>query len=144
MKLSSLFALSILAAMLGACGGGERTEDATSEAPASSDEITVTAAELEGNPFMEEWTTPYGVPPFARIENGHYMPAIKKGILELRADIQAIAENSEAPSFENTIVALETAGETLDRVSSTFGNVTSTDIDDELRALQTEIYPLLT
>lgn len=144
MKLSSLFALSILAAMLGACGGGERTEVATSEAPASSDEITVTAAELEGNPFMEEWTTPYGVPPFARIENGHYMPAIKKGILELRADIQAIAENSEAPSFENTIVALETAGETLDRVSSTFGNVTSTDIDDELRALQTEIYPLLT
>jgi peptidyl-dipeptidase Dcp len=144
MKLSSLFALSLLAAMLGACGGGERAEDATSEAPASSDEITVTAAELEGNPFMEEWTTPYGVPPFARIENGHYMPAIKKGILELRADIQAIAENPEAPSFENTIVALETAGETLDRVSSTFGNVTSTDIDDELRALQTEIYPLLT
>ncbi len=144
MKLSSLFALSLLAAMLGACSGGERTEDATSEAPASSDEITVTAAELEGNPFMEEWTTPYGVPPFARIENGHYMPAIKKGILELRADIQAIAENPEAPGFENTIVALETAGETLDRVSSTFGNVTSTDIDDELRALQTEIYPLLT
>ncbi len=144
MKLKCLLALSLSAFALGACGGGERAEEGKTSALATNDEITVTDAELEGNPFMEEWTTPYGVPPFARIENGHYLPAIKKGILELRADVRAIAENPEPPSFENTIVALETAGKTLDRVSSTFGNITSTEIDDELRGLQTEIYPMLT
>ena len=144
MKLKCLLALSLSAFALGACGGGERAEEGKTSALATNDEITVSDAELEGNPFMEEWTTPYGVPPFARIENGHYMPAIKKGILELRADIRAIVENPEPPSFENTIVALETAGKTLDRVSATFGNITSTEIDDELRGLQTEIYPMLT
>jgi len=144
MKLKYLFALSFTSLILGACGGGERADEATSEESAMNDEITVSAAELEGNPFMEDWTTPYGVPPFSSIENAHYMPAIKQGILELRDDIEAIVENPEAPTFENTIVALETAGKMLDRVSSTFGNVTSTEIDDELRVLETKVYPMLT
>ncbi|MGB5336798.1 MAG: M3 family metallopeptidase, partial [Woeseiaceae bacterium] len=144
MKISSLIILSLSVLMLGACGGADRAGDAAPVSSTTEDEISVTATELEGNPFMEEWTTPYGVPPFASIENGHYMPALKKGILELRADIQAIVENPEPPSFENTIVALETAGATLDRVASTFNNVTSTDIDDELRALETRVYPMLT
>ena len=144
MKLSILVTLSISVLMLSACGGEKRAVDGTSGAQATNEEITVTAAELEGNPFMEEWTTPYGVPPFSGIKDGDYMPAIKKGILEQRADIQAIVENPDAPTFENTIIALETAGETLDRVSSTFGNVTSTEMNDELRALETKIYPMLT
>jgi peptidyl-dipeptidase Dcp len=84
------------------------------------------------------------MPPFGAIENGHYMPAIKKGILELRADIDAIVDNPEPPSFDNTIVALELAGQLLTDVSNTFGNITNTDTDDELRALETEIYPMLT
>ncbi|NNC56985.1 MAG: M3 family metallopeptidase [Woeseiaceae bacterium] len=140
MKLSNLFGLALIALALGACGGGE----SGSEPLPSGEDITVTEAELANNPFMEEWTTPYGVPPFASIENGHYMPAIKKGILELRAEIADIATNPEAPTFDNTILALETSGETLDRVRSTFGNITGTELDDELRALQTEIYPMLT
>jgi peptidyl-dipeptidase Dcp len=144
MKLSSLITLSCLALLLGACGGEKRAEDAAAGAQSESEEITVTARELEGNPFMREWTTPFGVPPFADIEDGDYMPAIKKGILERRADIQAIVENPDAPTFENTVVALETAGELLDRVSSTFSNITSTDLNDELRALETKVYPMLT
>ncbi|MBU2675433.1 MAG: M3 family metallopeptidase [Gammaproteobacteria bacterium] len=140
MKLSNLFGLALIALALGACGG----RDSGSEPLPSGEEIAVTEAELANNPFMEEWTTPYGVPPFASIENGHYMPAIKKGILELRAEIADIATNPEAPTFDNTILALETSGETLDRVRSTFGNITGTELDDELRALQTEIYPMLT
>jgi peptidyl-dipeptidase Dcp len=130
--------------MLGACGGTDSGGDTQTTAAPPSDEITVTEAELAGNPFMDEWTTPYGVPPFANIENGHYMPAIKKGILELRAEIAVIAGNPEAPTFENTILAMETAGKTLDRVASTFGNITGTELDDELRDLQTKIYPMLT
>jgi len=144
MKISRLIGLGLIALMLSACGGkdeGSATEEATE---AAVDEISVSDAELEGNPFMQEWDTPYGVPPFAVIENAHYMPAVKKGILEQRAEIEAIANNPEAPTFENTIVAIEAAGELLTKVSSTFGNITSTDTDDELRALEAQIYPMLT
>ena len=144
MKFNRLIGLGLITLMLGACGGSDQGQ-ATEEAPAAaSDEISVTEAELAGNPFMGEWDTPYGVPPFSAIETGHYMPAMKKGVLELRADIDAIVNNAEAPTFENTIVALELAGELLGDVASTFGNITGTDTDDELRALETEIYPMLT
>ena len=144
MKFSRLIGLGLIALVLGACGGaacGDSKDEAAAEA---TDEIAVTDAELAGNPFMQDWDTPYGVPPFAVIENGHYLPATKKAILELRADIDAIANNPEAPTFANTIVAMETAGELLDKVTSTFGNITGTDTDDELRALETKIYPMLT
>ncbi len=144
MKFNRLIGLALFALMLGACGGAD-TGDVADEAPAAAaDEISVSDAELAGNPFMEEWDTPYGVPPFSAIENGHYLPAIKKGVLELRAEIDAIVNNPDAPTFENTIVALELAGELLGDVASTFGNITGTDTDDELRALESEIYPLLT
>ncbi len=142
MKLKSLLGLALVALALSACGAADKGEEA--EAQPADDGVAVTDAELAGNPFMEAWDTPYGVPPFATIENGHYMPAIKKGILELRSEIDAIVNNAQAPGFENTILSLETAGETLDRVASTFGNITGTELDDELRALQTEIYPMLT
>ena len=142
MKISKLFWLSLVFAALGGCGSNE--SENTGEATVADDVIMVTDAELSGNPFMMEWDTPYGVPPFSGIENTHYMPAIKKGILELRDEIKAIAENPEPPTFENTIVAQELAGKTLERVSTTFGNITATELDDELRVLETEIYPLLT
>ena len=109
-----------------------------------SDEISVSDAELAGNPFMQEWNTPYGIPPFSAIKDEHYMPAFKKGILELRADIVAILENPEPPTFENTILALEIAGELLTKVDYTFGNITNTELNDELRALESEVNPMLT
>ena len=144
MKFSRLTILALAALVLGACGGKDEGQSAPVAEDAAPDEITVSDAELAGNPFLAEWDTPYGVPPFSGIENGHYMPAIKQGILELRADIDAIVDNPEAPTFENTIIAMETAGELLTRVASTFGNITGTETDDELRALETEIYPMLT
>ncbi len=134
----------LAALALGACGGtGEQEESAT----VAGDEpgmISVSEAELAGNPFLETWDTPYGVPPFEVIENGHYMPAFKKGILEQRADIGAIVNNADTPTFENTVVALEAAGELLTRVNFTFSNITNTELDDELRALEVEINPMLT
>ena len=67
MKFNRLIGLGLIALMLGACGGADQ-EEATEAAPAAaSDEISVTEAELAGNPFMEEWDTPYGVPPFSAI-----------------------------------------------------------------------------
>lgn len=143
MRLSSLPVLCLFAATFGACGGTE-SDDGTRMTVSASDEIAVTDAELAGNPFMEQWDTPYGVPPFAEIQNAHYLPAIKKGILLQRAEIAEITANPDAPSFENTVLALESSGEVLTRVASTFGNITGTELDDELRALQTKIYPMLT
>ena len=96
------------------------------------------------NPFRQDWDTPYGVPPFSSIEPGHYMPAVQKAVLELRDEIDAIANNPDAPTFENTIVALELAGNSLDKVANTFGNITGTETNDELRALESEIWPMLT
>jgi len=134
----------VITAALAACGSREEAKVPDAASAAATDEILVTVEELEGNPFMEEWTTPYGVPPFAEIEDDDYLPAIKQGILELRADIAAITDNPEPPTFENTIVALELAGDRLSRVSYVFGNITSTDTNDTLRALETEVYPMLT
>jgi len=146
MKISKLIGFGLIALMLGACGGKDAGSAGESASEAAADEITVSDAELEGNPFMQEWDTPYGVPPYAVIQNGHYMPAIKKGILEQRAEIDAIASNPDAPTFENTIVAMELAlnGGLRDRVNRTFSNITGTDTDDELRALETRIDPMLT
>ena len=84
------------------------------------------------------------MPPFAQISDAHYMPAAKKGILEMRAEIDAIVNNPEEPTFENTILALETSGQSLDKVMRVFGNITNTDTNDELNALEAEIYPMLT
>jgi len=144
MKLSRLTAIALTTLVLGACGGKEEGDVQGAAADAQADEITVTEAELAGNPFLEEWDTPYGVPPFDRIEDGHYLPAIKKGVLELRAEIDAIVGNPEAPNFENTILALELAGRSLSKVSRTFGNITGTETNDQLRSLESQIYPMLT
>ena len=72
---------------------------------------------LKGNPFVEEWNTPYQTPPFSRIELKHYEPAFDYAIEQNRQEIDAIINNPEAPTFENTIVAMEQAGELLGRVS---------------------------
>ncbi|MCI4644580.1 MAG: M3 family metallopeptidase [Hyphomonadaceae bacterium] len=144
--------LTALAFALAACGSGAPETEETVTDPvevaqtqaSSLPEITVTSEELEGNPFLETWDTPYGVPPFAEIEDSHYMPALKQGILEAREEVAAIIANSEAPTFENTILALETAGPLVNKVAYTFSNITNTDTNDTLRALEGEVWPMLT
>ena len=133
-----LIAGAATAALLTGCSQGTPSTD-TSTGP----EVSETAVEAT-NPLLAEWDTPFGIPPFDLIEESHYMPAIDVGIEELRADIAAIADNEEAPTFENTLVALEKAGPTLDRVSNVFGNITSTDTNDTLRALESEVNSKLT
>ncbi|MDJ0905952.1 MAG: M3 family metallopeptidase [Woeseiaceae bacterium] len=136
-----LAALSV-AALLVACGGGKDQPETTAAEPSGLPDISVTAAELEGNPFFEDWNTPFGVPPFTEIEDEHFMPAFKKGILELRADVDAIVNNPEPPTFENTILAMEKGGETVTKVLFTFYPLTGTELNDNLRKLQQEIGPM--
>lgn len=118
----------------------------TGDAPKATDKTDVTDtadtnADLSANPLLAEWDTPYGVPPFAKISDDDYMPAIEKGIADLEAEIAAIADNEAPPTFENTIVALDKAGGTLDKSLGVFGNITGTDTNDNLAALQAVIYP---
>ncbi|MBW6535968.1 MAG: M3 family metallopeptidase [Mariniphaga sp.] len=96
------------------------------------------------NPFFKEWTTPYGVPPFEEIEVEHFLPALKEGIAQREAEVEAIVANTAEPTFENTILALDKSGELLDKVTGTFYPLSSANTNDEMQALAREISPLMT
>jgi peptidyl-dipeptidase Dcp len=96
------------------------------------------------NPFFETWSTPYGVPPFDAIETSHFKPAYTEALAEHDKEIAKIAGQAEAPTFENTIVALENAGKLLRRVEMIFGQLTSADTNDELQAVEREMSPVVT
>ena len=139
----------ILAALFAAAiwGCSERTEappaDSVVVTEESSAEIPDGVVDAD-NPFFEDWDTPYGIPPFERIRDEHYAPAFDRGIEELRAEIAAIRDNPQPPTFENTFEALELAGASLDKVSYVFSNISNTDTNDFLQELEVEISPRLT
>ena len=115
-----------LAAMLTACGGG----GGQTAMPAD-------------NPFFTEYTTPFGVPPFDQIRLEHYKPAFLEGMKQESAEVEAIINNPEEPTFENTIVALDQSGTLLRRVSSVFYGQNSANTNDEMQALSKDLSPLL-
>lgn len=90
------------------------------------------------NPFFQPFDTPYGSVPFSKIKPEHYMPAIDRGIALARAEIDSITANPAAPTFQNTIVALEDAGQDLNRVINVFFNILEADSSDELMNLSLE------
>ena len=96
------------------------------------------------NPFLTEWDTPYGIPPFDKITNQDYLPAIKAGIAGQQAEIQAIIDNAEAPDFENVIAAMDRSGAILEKVTGVLFNVSESDANDELNAIVDEAMPLIT
>lgn len=95
------------------------------------------------NPFFKEWTTPFKTPPFNEIKNEHFMPAFEEGIAKQRAAVDAIVNNTEKPTFENTIIALEKADEFLTRVSSVFFSLSTANTNTEIQAIQQKIAPML-
>lgn len=116
-----------LAAALTACGS-----------PGNKSETAAT-----GNPLLTEFTTPFGVPPFDKIELEDYLPAFKEGIAEQQKEIAAIVNQTSAPDFENTIVALDQSGSLLRRVQTIFGGQNSVNTNEEMEALSRELSPLL-
>ena len=98
---------------------------------------------MEDNPFFADYGTPFEVPDFSKINNEHYMPAFEEGIKQHAAEMDAIAENPDAPTFENTLVAMDKSGPLLDKVSSVFYNQFSANTDDEIKAINKEVAPLL-
>ena len=96
-----------------------------------------------GNPFLGKYTTPYGIPPFEQIKVEHYKPAFIKGMEEHKKEIDAIVNNKKPATFENTIAALDRAGELLNKVASVFYGQNSACTSDEMQTVSREISPLL-
>ena len=99
--------------------------------------------EMAENPFFAESPLPYQHPPFDRIDDAHYAPAFERGMADQIAEIEAIAGASEAPTFENTIVALERSGQLLNRVAATFFALSSADTNDAINAIRNQMAPRL-
>lgn len=96
------------------------------------------------NPLLIKSTLPFSAPAFDKIENRHYIPAFKQAIEDGKTEIDAIVNNVEAPSFRNTIEALEYSGETLGRISHIFYNLLEANTDEEMQNIAEEISPLTT
>jgi peptidyl-dipeptidase Dcp len=90
------------------------------------------------NPFFSRFDTPFGVPPFDKIKNEHFLPAIQEGIKQHAKEIEKIASLPEAPTFENTILALDRSGEMLERVTPIFFNIYSANTNEELQKINQE------
>ena len=125
--------------VLSACSRQE--ESATT---AKTDEKTQTMTQAGPNPLLQEWDTPFEIPPFEAINDEHFMPAVMQSVETLRGEIAAVVANEEEATFDNTIVALEQSGADLTRIMRVFSNLTATDTNDTLKSLQVEIYPMLT
>ncbi len=119
-----MIALSVI--VLASCNNGGKQQVETTE-----------------NPFLTEYQTPFKVVPFDKIKTEHYKPAFEAGMKEQIAEIDAIVNNTEEPTFQNTILPLDKSGQTLNRVSNVFFNILECNTDDELQALAEELLPML-
>ena len=104
----------------------------------------MTACDQNKNPFLQEWDTPYGIPPFEKITLADYIPAVKAGIEQQQKELEAILDNPEAPTFDNTIGTYELSGEILDKVTGVLYNLQETDGGEEMEKVVEEATELLT
>lgn len=120
--MKKLILMAGMATVLGACSSQKTADD---------------------NPFLSEYNTPFEVPPFDKIELKHYKPAFLQGMEEEMKEVEAIVNNPEPATFENTIVALDQKGKLLRKVSDVFFNQNEMDTNDEMQELSRELSPLL-
>src|SRR5438445_1097184 len=110
----------------------------------SAAQITaVSAADPVDNPLLKESALPYHYPPFDKIKDAHFVPAIQAGMREQLKEVDVVANNSEKPTFDNIIVALERTGRLLDRAERTFSNLNACNTNPTLQKIETEIAPQL-
>ena len=134
MKVSILTPIALVVALAG-CSEGNNTnaKDTTKVEQSVSVEVT--------NPFYQEWDTPFGMPPFEQIKLEHYKPAMEKGIAEVKEQIAAITSNPDAPTFENTIEAMEKGGDLLDKTTNVFYGLIGSMSTPEMQAISKEMSP---
>lgn len=104
----------------------------------------LTSCNNMGNPFLRESSAPFGAPEFDKIKTEHYLPAFEAGVAEGKAEIDAIVANQDEPTFENTIEAMEYAGQTLNKVAGIFFNLMEAHTNDEMQAIAEQVSPMLT
>ena len=107
--------------------------------------LTMTACGSKaGKIFEEKWNTPYGTAPFSKMTEADYLPAIQAGIEAQKAEIRAIVDNPDAPTFENTIAAYENSGDLLSKVVGVFFNIAESDSTPAIQQIEEEVTPLIT
>jgi peptidyl-dipeptidase Dcp len=106
--------------------------------------MTLLACTNRQNPFLTEWDTPYGIPPFGDIKTEDFIPAIQAGIEQQNKEIEAIVASTEEPTFENTVLPLELSGEILSKVTGILYNISETDRSEKLDSVMEQAIPLLT
>jgi len=97
----------------------------------------------ETNPLLAEWNTPYQTPPFPEIKHEHFIPAIDAALKEAKDEVDVVIDSTDKPTFQNTIVALEVAGENLERIANVLYNLNSAETDDTIQAIAREVSPKL-
>lgn len=140
MSLKTPLAIAVSAAVFLA-GCSKQPEQVQSEQTQS---VEKSSSDIANNPFFSEWNTPFGAPPFADIKTEHFLPAFEKAMAEHKNEIAAIINDERAADFDNTIAAMELAGSALTRVSRVFFNLTGTESNEQMQALQRQISPMLT
>jgi peptidyl-dipeptidase Dcp len=95
------------------------------------------------NPLLQAWDTPYGLPPFESVSAAHFEPAYEQALAQHMAEIEAIAGNPEAPTFDNTIAAIDRCGRLLERIENLFHNLTSSETSAALQQVETRLAPVL-
>ncbi|MGY6630702.1 MAG: M3 family metallopeptidase [Wenzhouxiangella sp.] len=146
MKQSLIIPVAIALALgLSACSEPDAPAEPAAQRPSDVDMDAAPAVEPadDVNPLLVDSGLPYGMPAFDRIEDHHFAPAIEQGMEEHAAEIDAIAMNPEAATFENTIVAMEEAGQTLGGVMRVFSNLAGANTNENLQAVQREMAPKL-
>ncbi len=103
----------------------------------------ITCTKQKENPFMSEWKTEFGIPPFDKIEKKDYVPAFQKGMEQEKKEVEKIVKNKSEPNFENTIEALEESGVLLRKVSHVFSVLNGSMTDDEMQKIDEQVTPLL-
>ncbi len=98
---------------------------------------------LDKNPFLMEWDTPFGAPPFDKIEEEHFLPAYKEAIRQHQAEIDAIVNNPESPDFENTIAAYDGSGSLMRRISPVFGGLRGAETNPRLQEIARQTTPMI-
>ncbi|HNS45464.1 MAG TPA: M3 family metallopeptidase, partial [Alphaproteobacteria bacterium] len=134
---NAISAVFLVITMLAACQSQKPGEKSSDEAKAPSSSSTA------DNPLFATWTSPFETPPFDRIKNEHFKPAILEGIKRHNEEIKGIAENPDPPTFANTIEALDRSGLFLDRTRRLLENLLSANTNDELQAIATDLAPIL-
>ncbi len=144
--MKSRISLALSTVMIFTVAACSKTDDNQELASAEAEQPAQAAGEsasMENNPFFTESTLYFKYPPFDQIDNNHFMPAFERGMAEQLAEIEAITEQIEPPTFDNTLIPLEVSGQTLGRVSRVFFALTAADTNDELQAIRSELAPIL-